>query len=62
MVEVFKSAAARGASTCVGGGDSLAALAAAGAAGAVGFASTGGGASLELLEGRAMPGLRALLA
>lgn len=43
------------------GGDSLAAFAQAGPAARVSFASTGGGASLELLEGAPMPGLRALL-
>lgn len=43
------------------GGDTLAAFNQAGPGACVGFASTGGGASLELLEGRALPGLRALL-
>lgn len=59
-IEVAKAVAAVRGTTVIGGGDSIAAVAKAGVTDRITHISTGGGASLEFLGGRTLPGVEAL--
>ena len=60
VAQALAHATGDGAFTLIGGGDSVAAINQAGLADAVSYVSTGGGAMLEYLEGKVLPGVAAM--
>lgn len=61
IAEYIAKATKQGAFSAVGGGDSVAAINQSGFAKDVSYISTGGGAMLEYLEGKTLPGIKAIL-
>ena len=60
VAEILADVTASGGTTIIGGGDSVAAVHKANLSDKMSHISTGGGASLEMLEGKELPGVAAL--
>ncbi|MBD3272101.1 MAG: phosphoglycerate kinase, partial [Elusimicrobia bacterium] len=60
IARALAEATKKGCTTIIGGGDSVSAVKKSGVAGSISHISTGGGASLEFLEGKKLPGIEAI--
>jgi phosphoglycerate kinase len=61
IAQAIAEATENGTFSLIGGGDSVAAINKYGLAGRVSYVSTGGGAMLEYIEGKELPGIKAVL-